>query len=236
MTTKIFLSKKNIIIISSIIVAILIIGGIFIAVTLSNGISVSVGITDMLQLADRYLTEMNYEQAIIEFQKILEIDPKNVDAYIGLADVYISMGETEKAIETLNQAKNNIENKQRIENKLEEVNKVSEIEQQSAESVVNTITTTIITTPPQTTAATSETITSEFVTETTIVTDPSPETTTATITQAASIVPQLPENFAWVAGQEYTVDLSDISGERLNSGQFTDFDLDEYWENYGCDF
>lgn len=52
--------------------------------------------------AERYLREMNYEQAIIEFERLLEIDPMNEDAIIGLADAYASMGNIEKAIEVLN--------------------------------------------------------------------------------------------------------------------------------------
>lgn len=52
--------------------------------------------------AERYLGEMNYEQAIIEFERLLEIDPMNEDAIIGLADAYVSMGNSEKAIKVLN--------------------------------------------------------------------------------------------------------------------------------------
>ena len=52
--------------------------------------------------AERYLGEMNYEQAIIEFERLLEIDPMNEDAIIGLADAYASMGNSEKAIKVIN--------------------------------------------------------------------------------------------------------------------------------------
>lgn len=65
--------------------------------------SETVSITEMLTDAQKYLTDMDYEQAIIEFNKILEIDPKNVDAYIGLADVYLRLGDVEKAVEILRQ-------------------------------------------------------------------------------------------------------------------------------------
>lgn len=44
---------------------------------------------------------MNYEQAVIEFQRVLEIEPMNVDAYLGLANTYIGLGNTEKALEIL---------------------------------------------------------------------------------------------------------------------------------------
>ena len=54
-----------------------------------------------IELAERYLNEQNYEQAIIEFQKVLEIEPMNVDAYLGLANVYEEMGDIDKATEIL---------------------------------------------------------------------------------------------------------------------------------------
>ncbi len=55
-----------------------------------------------LKLAQRYLSEQNYEQAIIEFERVLEIDPMNIEAYLGLADAYIALGETDSAVEILN--------------------------------------------------------------------------------------------------------------------------------------
>lgn len=94
-----FSSKKNIIII--ILAGILVLGlgaGITeIAVTNSPSYKVSQSLT----LAERYLSEQNYEQAIIEFENILEIEPMNVDAYLGLAKAYEKMGDIDKAIEVL---------------------------------------------------------------------------------------------------------------------------------------
>jgi len=52
-------------------------------------------------LGMRYLSEGNYKEAIITFNVAIEIDEKQVDAYIGLADAYIAQGDTEKAIEAL---------------------------------------------------------------------------------------------------------------------------------------
>ena len=61
----------------------------------------SVDIGTMISTAQQYLTEQKYEQAVAEFQKIIDIDPKNVDAYIGLAKAYIGLGDTDKAVEVL---------------------------------------------------------------------------------------------------------------------------------------
>lgn len=96
-TVKKSISKKNIITII-IIAVILIAGGITAAVVLSGGSSLSMSASDMLQIADKYLKEMNYEQAIVEFQKVLEIEPMNVDAYLGLAEAYLSLGERIKLL------------------------------------------------------------------------------------------------------------------------------------------
>ena len=57
----------------------------------------------MLTGAQKYLAELDYQQAIIEFNKILEIDPMNVDAYIGLADAYLQAGDVDSAIRALQQ-------------------------------------------------------------------------------------------------------------------------------------
>ncbi len=172
-----FFTKKKIII-TLLIVAILIFGGITAAVTLSNGSSISVSTSDMLQLADRYLKEMNYEQAIIEFQKILEIEPKNVDAYIGLAEAYVALGDNDRAIEVLEQGRRNVDNEQRIENKLAEINGIVDVEQGANVSETETVNTTTemtvateaATTTPTTTAET--TIATEAMTTTEAVEEP----------------------------------------------------------------
>lgn len=94
-----FSAKKNIIII--IIAAVLLIGGGITAIAVVNSHSASSGVSDKLKLAERFLSEQNYEQAVIEYQKVLEIEPMNVDAYLGLADAYFGTGQTDKALEVL---------------------------------------------------------------------------------------------------------------------------------------
>ena len=54
-----------------------------------------------LNLGERYLEDQNYEQAVIAFNKVIAIDLMSVDAYLGLADAYIGMGDYEKAEEIL---------------------------------------------------------------------------------------------------------------------------------------
>ena len=52
-------------------------------------------------LGMKYLSDGNYEEAIIEFEAAIEIDEGKADAYIGLAEVYIEQGDLQKAIEIL---------------------------------------------------------------------------------------------------------------------------------------
>lgn len=56
---------------------------------------------NLLELGQRYLDELNYEQAAVCFEEYLEIDPKSADAYIGLAEAYIGMEEYSKALDVL---------------------------------------------------------------------------------------------------------------------------------------
>lgn len=46
------------------------------------------GLKKHLNLGDKYLTDMDYENAILAYKDAIEIDPKCEEAYIGLADAY----------------------------------------------------------------------------------------------------------------------------------------------------
>lgn len=74
--------------------------GTLISVILSIGLCACVQKVSTWQeqydLGVRYLSEGNYEEAIIAFTAVIEIDSKNVDAYLGRASAYISSGETEE--------------------------------------------------------------------------------------------------------------------------------------------
>lgn len=54
-----------------------------------------------LEMANKYLEEANYEQAIVEFDKVIAIDPMSAAAYIGKAEAYEGLGDYNMAIETL---------------------------------------------------------------------------------------------------------------------------------------
>ena len=50
------------------------------------------GWQEQYDLGVRYLSEGNYEEAVIAFTAAIEIDPKRVDAYIGRGDAYLGQG------------------------------------------------------------------------------------------------------------------------------------------------
>ena len=56
---------------------------------------------EQYDLGIRYLSEGNYEEAVIAFTAAIEIDPKAKDAYLGMAEAYVSMDDIDQAIETL---------------------------------------------------------------------------------------------------------------------------------------
>ncbi len=58
---------------------------------------IEVQIQEQLDLGNKYLTEMNYEQAVIAFTKAIELDEKNVAAYEGAARAYEAMGRNDEA-------------------------------------------------------------------------------------------------------------------------------------------
>ena len=59
--------------------------------------STAKSVEELLDLGERYLLELDYEQAIVQFTKVIEIEPKEPRGYIGAAKAYIGLGEPEKA-------------------------------------------------------------------------------------------------------------------------------------------
>lgn len=60
--------------------------------------------SEQLDLGYKYLSEMDYEQAEVVFENIINIDEKNYEAYLGLAEVYTAMDEPEMAEEVMEEA------------------------------------------------------------------------------------------------------------------------------------
>ena len=56
---------------------------------------------EMLSLGERYLLELQFEQALVQFLAVIEIEPMNVRAYLGAAEAFIGLGQQEDAINIL---------------------------------------------------------------------------------------------------------------------------------------
>ena len=54
-----------------------------------------------LELGNRYLEEMNYEQAKVVFEELITIDPSNVEAYLGAAKAHAGLEDYEGAVAVL---------------------------------------------------------------------------------------------------------------------------------------
>ena len=64
--------------------------------SLSDDISATLTWQEQYDLGVRYLSEGNYQEAIIAFTAAIEIDPKQALAYVGRGDAYVLSGETEE--------------------------------------------------------------------------------------------------------------------------------------------
>lgn len=65
------------------------------------GKSVEQQIAEQLELGQKYLAELDYEQAIVAFNKAIELDPKVWDAYTGIAKAYQGQEKYAEATEIL---------------------------------------------------------------------------------------------------------------------------------------
>lgn len=85
---------------------------------------------DRYDLGVRYLSEGNYEEAILAFTAAIEIDPKRSDSYLSLAEVYMELGEYEKAVEILEQGVDNTEDEERegLEDLLDQAERMASID------------------------------------------------------------------------------------------------------------
>jgi len=85
-----------------IIAAAIVLGGVIILVInilpeSQNELSVA----DLLELGEKNLLDLNYEQALVQFLAVIKVEPRNARAYIGAAEAYIGIGDTDSAIAIL---------------------------------------------------------------------------------------------------------------------------------------
>ena len=46
------------------------------------------GVTEKIELGQKYLTELNYTEAVAAFTEVIKMDPSNIEAYMGRAEAY----------------------------------------------------------------------------------------------------------------------------------------------------
>ena len=72
---------------------------VLVAVLLTSCGSKAATATDKIELGQKYLTELNYTEAVASFTEAIRLDPDNIQAYMGRAEAYLALGEYEKALE-----------------------------------------------------------------------------------------------------------------------------------------
>lgn len=81
--------------------AVAVIIAVIIGVIASRGGNEGARLQKLLDAGAKYLAELDYEQAVVAYNEAITLDPKNVDAYIGLAEAYLGMGDFDAAREAL---------------------------------------------------------------------------------------------------------------------------------------
>ena len=71
-----------------------------------------------MDVAGKYLDDMEYEQAIAEYEKVIELDPNLEDAYVKIAKIYVALGDYDAAVDILEQGYDETGTK-RLKRKLE---------------------------------------------------------------------------------------------------------------------
>ena len=71
---------------------------VLVAVLLTSCGSKAATATDKIELGQKYLTELNYTEAIASFTEAIKLDPNNIQAYMGRAEAYVAVGEYDKAL------------------------------------------------------------------------------------------------------------------------------------------
>jgi tetratricopeptide (TPR) repeat protein len=76
---------------------------------------------ELLDLGEKYLLELNYEQALVQFLRVIEVEPRNPRGYTGAAEAYIGLGDTDAAIVILRQGLGQLPDNADIQSILSEI-------------------------------------------------------------------------------------------------------------------
>ena len=105
-----------------VVVAVIVLAGIAAGIYWGLGLSHSSGsFQEQLSLGEKYLKELNYDEAIIALNRAIEIDPKSPEPYLLLADVYVAQKDYDSAKNILEQGLAATNGNEKISEKMEEV-------------------------------------------------------------------------------------------------------------------
>ena len=103
--------KNTIVIVSVIIMILLVLIAVFLCFSIAGRKKEEKKIQEYekcVARAEKYLEELDYENAEAMYLAAIDIEPKKKDAYLNLADIYIVQEKYEKAIEILEKAEKNV--------------------------------------------------------------------------------------------------------------------------------
>lgn len=58
-------------------------------------------VDELISLGEKYLLDLNYEQALVQFNKVIEIEPMNARGYTGAAEAYMGLEKFDEAVAVL---------------------------------------------------------------------------------------------------------------------------------------
>jgi tetratricopeptide (TPR) repeat protein len=77
--------------------------------------------SELLDLGEKYLLDMDYEQAVVYFNRLIEIEPRNQRGYTGLAEAYLALDEVDDAIDILREGFDELSDNKRFLRKLADI-------------------------------------------------------------------------------------------------------------------
>jgi tetratricopeptide (TPR) repeat protein len=187
---------KTIKILVAVIAGVMLIVGI-VAFILINKPSTEVStVASHISFAENYLLDLNYEAAIAEYRMAIQIDPKNADCYIALAEVYVEMGDIVMAIRVLEEGLAVVEEA--------DSEKIRAVLEELYPKPIETSATTVFTTPIQTTTTTV------------------PETTTVATETTLNLITNEDNPYEWHIGRDWDKSsVFSIDTEVMYDGEFS---------------
>ena len=78
-------------------------------------------VDELLDLGEKFLLDMDYEQALVQFLHVIDIEPMNPRGYTGAAEAYMGLGDNERAKAILEQGRSVLGDDAGIQRFLDEI-------------------------------------------------------------------------------------------------------------------